>query len=325
MATTTIAVPSFTGERIANLVASLHDVVHDENRVVLDFSEVGYAEPHATLVAACAIQTLGRERVRAGRDLAFSGYDSGRAQNYLSHVGFFQLIGVKCGNAPGAAEGSRSYVPITMLRRDTVLGKREPDYEHLHFKCDCLAKTVAPNETQKRFRQALSYAFREAIRNALEHSGASTCAIMAQSRFGQVAEVAVLDAGRGIAASLADNPSHRNITPEAALLRALKPGVSRCPPQHATNAGLGLYVLSELARRNGHLWLWSSGCQLAVDSKGMRTTPGCDLSMDGRPGTAFRLRVSLASTSDWEAWFDNALSSVKEEAGGGSRSPSRLG
>jgi hypothetical protein len=124
-------------------------------------------------------------------------------------------------------------------------------------------------------QELLAYCFTEIIRNVFEHADVDGCIIMGQKYASHVVEIAVLDVGRGIYASLREG--YPNLERARALMRAVEPGISltRSVARKGSdlNAGFGLYVLSELGRRHGEFKLWSGDYLLTVSRTARRTAP----------------------------------------------------
>lgn len=291
-------------ERLLNLLSQYAE----EPVLDLDFSRIGFAYPHATLVAAAAISHI-RDRRRAwGLATRYikDGVTEGTptpAANYLAHVGFFQFLGIPFGNAPGQASGSSTYVPIMRLSRDALstAGGDGALYSAIERESYRLAHLTWSDDTAI---ELLAYCFRETIRNVFEHAMTDSCTLMAQKYMGTQVELAVVDFGRGIHASLSE--AFSGITPDEALRAAVRPGISRSVREEGRgkweNTGFGLYVLSELGRQGGSFRLWSGAHRLTADEGEDATCASATL----LAGTAIQLRVSTADADH----FPNNLAAI---------------
>lgn len=124
---------------------------------------------------------------------------------------------------------------------------------------------------------------------------------MAQ-KWGDQAEIAIADAGRGIHDSLRE--SHDIPNAEVALREAIKPGVSRLrEPQNQSewdNTGFGLYIVSELGRQYGSFQISSSGMWLGISLAGER------LAGIALRGTVIKLSVDTRNAE----YFPNILHGI---------------
>lgn len=107
----------------------------------------------------------------------------------------------------------------------------------------------------------LKYSLQEALRNVPEHAGISTVTIAAQ-RWSKEdykwLEIAILDEGWGVRASLSQNQKYKLESDDEALREALKPGISGKPILNNphdnddwSHSGFGLYMLSNLVTEVG--------------------------------------------------------------------------
>lgn len=240
---------------------------HGERRLVFDFSQVRFACPLGLLTTGREIRRVVAERLKQGKVTMVSGMDLAKpVQSFLSHVGFFDYIRLPNAKPMGSARGSSTYVPIRKFTRAEVGagGDSKRMRENVASKAKELAGVVAGMAPDAPAYWPVAYSVREVIRNVFEHSGADECFVSAQKWSSDVVEMAVVDEGMGIRASLAgvvDSSSDAG-----ALEAAIKPGVTRSArgapgdDEHG-NTGFGLYVLSEFGRCFGRFTLVSgSGC-----------------------------------------------------------------
>ena len=289
-------------------LVSLLEEGADAPTLDFDFSQVGFVYPHATLVAAAAIVHTRDQRRARGLPTRYikEGLTQGTptaAASYLGHVGFFQFLGIPFGNAPGEAPGSSTYLPITRLSRDGLSADdgEAAVYRAVEQESYRLAHLVWSDDTAI---ELLAYCFRETIRNVFEHAMTDSCALMAQKYMGTDVELAVVDFGRGIHASLSE--VFPGISPEAALREALKPGITRSVRDEGRgkweNTGYGLFVLSELGRQGGSFSIWSGPHRLTAGATEELTS----VAAAHLAGTAIQLRVR---TTDAEH-FPNHLADI---------------
>lgn len=121
-------------------------------------------------------------------------------------------------------------------------------------------------------RAAFSKTLSEAFNNVFEHSSSKRGCVVAGSRFDRSGRVtlAVADRGMGVAAHI--RKLHGQLTDEQALLRATEPGVTGTArpgasgsraSYTATNAGLGLFVMRQIAGDSGRFVLISGSHYVA--------------------------------------------------------------
>jgi anti-sigma regulatory factor (Ser/Thr protein kinase) len=287
------------------LVGTLARIQHEEDEIILDFSRLGFAYPFGTALLAEAIRETVAERRILGLPVrwAHAGITKGlvsRGVSYLGHMGFFRHISIPYGNEPGEASGSRTYIPLTVVRRPS--SENVEFHETIRAESRRLASMVFRDEPKQIM---LTYCFQEIMRNAFEHAEVDECVIIAQKWMGQDVEIAVVDRGRGIQASLRER--YGELSGSEALEKAIRPGVSRVVPtgrgDQWENTGFGLFVLSELGKRVGNFSVVSSGAYLHLNGAG-RSTSACPY-----PGTGTKVRVA---TRDAE-YFPNLLEAIVRE------------
>lgn len=287
----TIVYPiDFSPPNIIGFSQELQDLVSEPSEVFIDFSQTGYSYPFATLLLAEKIKSFVSKRKSFGLNTSASGLAaSSEPLSYLRHIGFFEFIGLKnVGKKPGQAPGSHRYLPITPIEKKGLLrgAQRSTVQEAVQTKSEHLAGMVFDDDFSKQIM--LTYCFREIIRNVFEHAQTDSCCLMAQKWYSGEVEIAIVDTGIGILASLEE--VFQFDSAEQALQEAIKPGVSRVrSPQRGSewdNSGFGLYVLSELGSRYGEFSVVSSG-------KWMHCRNGTSIFNDmAFGGTAIQLKLS---------------------------------
>lgn len=238
--------------------------------VQLDFRKLSWSCPFGMLLLAAQIDSFVNRRKQ---DELYTGafYEKrdGTVCSYLAHLGFFHHIGLPYGKDPGEAPGSNTYMPITVIERQNL--ERQSTAEKLLLseviekESARLAGLIAQN-AHFEFTSALTYCFREVIRNVFEHSCADRCVVCAQRWSGRRIEIAIVDQGRGIRKSLGEKYDLRDDW--SYLQHAIKPGITRTSgdaPGPWGNTGYGLYALSELCRLTGSFVLSSGECSLKID------------------------------------------------------------
>ena len=259
----------------------LHEIVVDEPFNF--YANFEWARPFGMLFTATAIKQFRKQYLEFPFRITTNSAKS--AISYASHMAFFKSISdsITIGKEPGEATGSINYIPITKLdlgqiHREAI--KNGPLIEMgdaIEKKSSMLAQILSRGK--KEIHVLLTYLIREILRNIPEHAECETAWICGQYWNDHTAEIAILDEGIGIKASLQKNPVHRKYieTDEDALQCALRAGISQAfrPSQKNTsddpwaNSGFGLYMVSEICKElNGsfclvsgdrYMWLQNGG------------------------------------------------------------------
>jgi hypothetical protein len=192
---------------------------------------------------------------------------------------------------------------------------------------EALARTIVgllvPSEALVEARNTLKYVLVELFRNVIQHSkdplgGVVAAQVMNPGHDSRLVQVVVADAGLGIPEAL--RWEHPNLHgPEDALDKALWPHFSGTFPLGETgsaqgNAGMGLFVISEMAKlTGGRMLLASRGAALCLtgnpddfdDNRIVSVGAGV-----GYPGTLVAFEMALDNVHD----FDGMLEVIKDRA-----------
>ncbi len=199
-----------------------------------------------------------------------------RERGYAAHMGYFHTCGFDIGNLPGMAQGSDTYLPVTILDVSELKEEMRRDGREMGDVVEArsrkLAQVLAQQENDG-LVDMLSYTLREMIRNVVEHSGSAFVGYCAQYMpKKKQAEIAILDGGMGVQASLKKNPYLEIKDDHDALNLALMPGVSgkmfkgvkRDPYDVWQNSGYGLYAISRLCGHGGKFTICSGETALTL-------------------------------------------------------------
>lgn len=292
MKTHTVKVPgSLNLEGSLELARELRELP-EADRYILNFRELHWVEPFGMLFAADHVRKLSRKR-REARFLARSF----RNNTYAAHMGFFQALGVDFGKLPGEAQGNSHYLPITILKVKALRQEANQRCQAIGDAIERRSKQLARMLTQctdSDLVDTLTYAFREIIRNVVEHSESATLQYCAQYwPTKHLVEIAILDAGIGIRASLSKNPYFTAETDHDALNLSLVPGVSGKAYEGKTgnpydvweNSGFGLYLTSRLCGNGGSFFICSGDAGILLNKNGKHYLNTTFL------GTAIRLKL----------------------------------
>jgi hypothetical protein len=262
-----------------------------------DFSRTtGLVEPFGMLLVSSEIRRL----VRSDPECKVN-CTSFNHMSYAGHMGFFKSFGLDFGKKPGEAPGSKRYIPLTIMRTQTIVddaavSAREVGEEVDDF-CARLCETLCTTDVGPVF-DTLRYSMRELIRNVIEHSEAKQFGFCSQywPSKGR-AEVAILDRGIGLQKSLSPNPYIEASDHKRAINYAMMPAVSgkafkgsRRPRRSSpwNNSGFRLYMTSRICRNGGSFFLGSG-------DTGMLLTSGKDAKRYfdmQHQGTVIRMRIN---------------------------------
>jgi hypothetical protein len=188
-----------------------------------------------------------------------------------------------------------------------------------------MASLVISDPRSEDMRLAIRYVLVELFRNVLQHSrdplGAVAAAQLmgpAQHRGRPMIQLAVADAGIGIPRSL--HRAHPSLVDyRQAVERALQPHISGTFDEGGTgtpeNAGLGLYMISEMARQTGgRLLIATTGASLVLqDVAGGPAKPRfLDPLGTGFPGTLVAFEIPTDAVQDYRALNTSILHKARE-------------
>lgn len=279
-----------------------------------DFRDITFVSPGWMIIVVRAMRDF--REARPG-SLCRVVHTNAPAMRYAGHAGFFDALGIPWNKAMGEAPTSSTFIPLTE-RSVASLFECQPLWRQagdiIQEDAEKLASVLAQSQESVLFH-TLAYAIREIIRNVVEHSDSVSFRIAAQcwSASG-TAEIAIGDAGIGIAAALASNGKYAPLDDASALTLATQPGVtgtiisSRSDDAWA-NSGYGLFMAKALAHGRQGFTLISGEAALLAGEKGE-----CVLrSRLGGTGVVLRLKAG-------DDKLEARLSSIAARAGG---TPSR--
>ena len=223
--------------------------VNDNDCMTFDFRPYGENNPFSNLVIGNALRAYKKNHTHEMRFIPNDG-------NYLSHLGFYHMIGADYGKELGEAKPNSNYVPIRRLHFSddfySGIEKTSDDLSQLlHFDAD--------------LQSFLKYIFIETIRNVYEHADTNEVYIAAQKWPSKsLLEIAIVDSGCGVAESLRN--VYKNKTEKELMYHAGLPGIS-ARSNHGylgrddgwRNSGYGLYLLRRLAVSYGGSFMLCSG------------------------------------------------------------------
>lgn len=270
----------------------------DADDYVFDFSALHWFEPFAMIFVGEGIKRFCQEKMARGSRCSVRNH---RDHSYAGHMGFFQSFGLDYGNRPGDAAGGSNYLPINELEIDDLYWEARDTGQKLGEVITDHATSIATVLTRTGhgiLHETVSYAIREVLRNAAEHSQSKIVKYCGQywpSR--NRVQIAIMDCGIGIKQSLSRNPYLDMQDDSDALKLAIMPGISGKmyegveirPYDEWQNSGYGLYMLYRMCRAAGSLFMVSNNATLEIISNTHTAIPQPALS-----GTAIRIQFDTS-------------------------------
>ena len=268
------------------------------DKIVIDARGIKWIEPFTSLLLISFLQ----ESIISKYKEIIKYYRVDHCINsYAAHIGFYRALRIPVGKAVGEAKGNLQYIPITRidicdLVNEAKLKKISPIQllEEMSYK---LSNILISHIGMKGDNKSLGYAIFEMVRNIFEHSESNYilfCAQVWPKR--DELEIAIVDAGIGIKASIDSNYHHKkDRTNLEAIKYALEPGISRSfragqdTDDPYANSGFGLYVMHNLCSMLGVFKIISTGDYLEYQSKRI-TESICNFN-----GTAIGMRFKLST------------------------------
>lgn len=264
-------------------------------KIDFSFRNVDFVTPGWMLLIARALRSYRADRPGTYCRVVDA---TSSAMTYAGHAGFFDALGIQWGRSVGEAQDSSTFLPITS-RKIRDLFAEQPLFraagEIIQEDAERLSAILAQSREGVLF-DTLSYSIREIIRNVVEHSKADEFLIAAQCWIATgTAEIAIADAGIGIAAGLRSNGKYSPGSDAEALALATQPGVSgaiiaRHSDDAWANSGYGLYMARGLAEGN-------QGFTLASGTAALTSGNGGNTIVEGSfKGTCVALRLRAGAT-----------------------------
>lgn len=303
-----------------------------EEEFVIDFSGTVHFEPFGMLYLGSSVRRLQHRASTMGSRITVVPTEQDEG-GIAGHMGFWHSMGLALGRPVNASAGNESYLPITRIDVAELFKQAGADPRAsglVESEASKLARILCRPFSES-LLEALTYSLRELIRNVIEHAMTAGIWIAGMTWPNRdYVQIAIVDEGRGIRSSLADNPEFRFATDAKALVESLKPGVTRnkgrmrshaeiegwedkrhvLPLSIFENAGYGLYMVSTFCREAGQFLIASgSSYQAFVASAELS---GATL----HKGTALRLVVEPTKVAPaFERLFESF------EQSGGARKP----
>lgn len=295
----TVTIP--TSLNLQNTITFCKDLfkLPEYSTINFDFKWMKHVEPFGLAYTSSIIKQFAVSRPNT----KFTA-ENFQKHHYPAHMGFFQAFGLDFGKNPGQATGSSTYIPLTIMEVDDIknraLQRNISIGDEIENEANKLAKVLVQTRDEKLI-EALTYSFREIMRNVVEHSNSQVIEFCAQYwPTKNKVELVVLDLGIGVNKALSNNPYLTLANDRDALQLALMPGISgkmykgirKETYNPWQNSGFGLYMTNRLARMGGSFFIASgqSGVLLEQGSK-----KDLDVHFNG---TALRMVVNTGLLGD---------------------------
>ena len=275
--------------------------IKDTNKVVLDFRKVKFIAPWAVCLYG-AYACWMREKYQC--QIQIKGNPTTRTGSYIARSGLPNLVG-----ASFTATDSIVEPKIFPLSKITKSKDIQPLVNGVR-KLLCIDDQEMEGATQ--------YSITELVRNAVQHSQSTSGGMVMAQFYPQPGEVDVIvaDMGVGIRKTLGVD---ENIETDAqALTQAIRPHISGTfkPTAYASmkdNAGLGLFITSEIATMSNGSFLLGSGdtlLEVGEDELGKPKKNLHQTKTGGWPGTFAMLQLRRDGIGD----FDDLLETCRDTA-----------
>ena len=296
---TTYGQGNYQALTIAREISSLP--LTETDRVEFDFTDYHENNPFSNLLIANSIRTFRKQHKN-------ECWMTPNGESYLSHLGFYQMIGADYGKELGEARPSDNYVPITKIN---FCGDF---YLTIEEKSKNLAALL---KFDKKLSAFLEYLFIETLRNVYEHAEIREVFLSAQKWPSKdLLEIAISDTGCGINKSLRKYKPYSHESEKNLIQMACNPGVTaRSNYSYIENgnawrnSGYGLYLLRKLSVAYGGSFLICSGdYALREDASGIKM---CNTEY---AGTTEAIRVKTNSQCDFETERERILRTGENES-----------
>lgn len=240
----------------------------------------------------------------------------GGASRFAHALGLNALSSPHGSGDPGKDEPDRT-VRLTRVQKASEIERT----------ADRMASLIVTSPQSSSTRLAIRYVLVELLRNVLQHSKDPLGAIAAAQRMDagsrrptDMIQLAVADAGIGIPRSL--HRAHPHLADyRQALERALLPHISGTFEEGLTgsfeNAGLGLYMISEMARQTGgRMLIATTGAALVLQSGEGASAPASPRFLQplglGFPGTLVAFELPTDAVQDYHSLINTILRKANE-------------
>lgn len=216
------------------------------------------------------------------------GKATGAIENYLARMNLFQILGIENIEQFNRHAPHGNFVPMIKLDSD----------EKHQYATDLIRDVVIAHLADERWDPGtiLDVSMSEVMGNIPVHAQSDSYGIVGAQYYpkSRIVEICVADSGRGIVASMSDNPDYVDFDREQIMSCALEEGYGQYYGRKAfsgpfTSAGRGLMFPTRLVRAlNGRMWIVSHNDALEVSGKGIEPIKGLFY-----PGTLISIRLPV--------------------------------
>lgn len=299
----TLEVPKFvTMPLVDRLIERAQPLLQGTTRfrkLIVDTRELTHISPVGlTALASIVLLAVRNRRFESG---VLQPPKKKHVRTYLSRMNFNRLLRVQ---EPRRARAHRA--PRRGRFRELVEIGDEYDCVRVTEQLRDVVKKQAPLKDV--VLNNMVHCLLEVMENVIHHAGSPTNGLACGQAYpgSRAVELAIVDCGIGIQASLRKNPQYRERinSDEDAVRLAVKKGVTSTPSR---NTGEGLFFVAELLARSGKMKVHSGEAVLTTSPQGMVVTPASNW-----PGTLVGLRFELKRTVPIREVFDKYAPQIEE-------------
>lgn len=294
----TMQVPLPTAFELSAVLRFISDLpsIEDADEFHIRCDDVKMATPFGMLLIGASLRRWREvDRKRGGqKQFRLIGVST---DDYMNYMGFWTSISDKENSTERKVR--KSHVPISRMRVADVLAesrRRSMPPSNIMSNLSAELAELLLQEGESTLNETIAYSIQELLRNAVDHSESESlwyCAQFWPSK--DIVELAILDEGRGILNSLLENETLAPKSESEAIQLSLKQGVSRInfdKIKDSENSGVGLFVLCELAKQSGSLFVLSNGTGILLEDGGSTEY------LTTSKGVAVRLRIRPSAVGD---------------------------
>lgn len=258
----------------------------------IDMQNIDYAKTIAMSILARELKYIFEFRKEKKYETHLLLDNTSDIFGYLNFMGYFDFINywepidIEMGKMREKIDFNpqKTYIPITIFNYSdihTLPNEQYASSDIIDSFAGIMANLLIKDKTTNSSQDAIKYIFREILRNCYEHSNTNKYYVWGQYLHDNSAELVIYDEGIGFYNTLKKKyPELTN--QQEAILKSLEPGVSEASFEDGQNkydnSGFGLYVISELCKRHGIIFIASKDVGIYI--RGNDICP-CALSPSG--------------------------------------------
>jgi len=278
--TITVSIPP----RLAD--TDLHDAMVECDGAPCQVRIMAGSLQFVTPLALCRLRALVDHAALHAQTVVFDPPVLTEASNYLSRMNFYEDL-------DKSVEVSRTPPTLTRAdRRDRLIElQRIQTIEHVEFFMDRAWRVVQPHFASQPLAKACVSALGAATENVIDHAQAQSGALVAAQLYERIGlDLAVVDLGLGIPATLRANAAFSHLSDLEALGKALEDGVT-CTGLEGRGAGLCELVTNAQRAGNSTLVIQSGDARISLASFNGQSQVSCTTAAQPIRGTWISLRL----------------------------------